>query len=346
MATIATGFVSLPPIAADRSSRPHTDRRSSRRLRLYGYAAARLPGGEWLGCRSIDAGPSGFGFVSVEHRPVGTVLEFRLPRGGGRQWRIEIVWCEQSSAGYRVGARRCCVDEAGDAESGEMVRAASIAHELHQPLYAIRNFAEAAANRIRSGAATAQETIAQFRRIGELAERAGETVCRLRADVRRRAFHRPGVRIHVVLDQVLQLLESEIGRNGIALIRIAPQDEPAVPADAVQLHEVFFNLIGNAIDALCLVPPGRRTLTITTAAPSPDGVEIAFSDSGPGVSKAVAARLFEPFATTKPQGLGIGLSISRRIIEAHGGRLIHTNGDGGGAIFRVILPISDRGGPP
>jgi two-component system sensor kinase FixL len=120
------------------------------------------------------------------------------------------------------------------------------------------------------------------------------------------------------------------------------RDLPAVLIDKIQIHQVITNLIRNSVDALAAVR--RREILIRTRRASPREVEIAIADSGPGIEPEVAARLFQPFVTTKPGGMGIGLSICRSIVEAHGGKLWASDNPGGGAVFSMRLPASAGAG--
>ena len=120
------------------------------------------------------------------------------------------------------------------------------------------------------------------------------------------------------------------------------RDLPPVLVDKIQIHQVITNLIRNSVDALAAVRV--REILIRTRRASPHEVEIAVADTGPGLAPEVAARLFQPFVTTKPGGMGIGLSICRSIVEAHGGKLRLSENPGGGAVFTMRLPASAGSG--
>lgn len=144
---------------------------------------------------------------------------------------------------------------------------------------------------------------------------------------------------NVMLDSVLPLLRQEAATRGIRLEARLQGDLPAVVADAVQLNQVILILVRNAFDACADCPPERRAVTVMTRSVAGAGVELAVSDAGTGIAPEVMDRLFEPFFSTKAEGLGIGLRLSRTIVEAHGGSIQAAN-NGHGATFRVTLPAS------
>jgi len=132
----------------------------------------------------------------------------------------------------------------------------------------------------------------------------------------------------------------ELRRNDIVLETRLTAGLPPVPGDKVQYQQVLLNLIVNAIEAMSDIEQQRRELTIVSAAEGPDGVRVEVRDTGPGLDPERASQLFEPFYTTKAQGLGIGLSISRSIVEAHGGRLSAGANTPHGAVFRMWMPVA------
>jgi signal transduction histidine kinase len=138
--------------------------------------------------------------------------------------------------------------------------------------------------------------------------------------------------------EVIELTRGEAAKNGASVQMALGKDLPAIEGDRVQLQQVILNLIVNAVQAVAAVADGPRELFITTAPAEPDGVLVAVKDSGPGVAPANLEQLFAPFYTTKPGGLGMGLSICRSIIEAHGGRLWVAANLPRGAIFHFTVP--------
>lgn len=234
-------------------------------------------------------------------------------------------------------------------ELGEL--AAAIAHEVNQPLTAITNYMNVG----RFALATLADvhhnpTLAEVREVTELAAeqavRAGEIVRRLRAFVSKGSGSRHAEKLEEIVDtaMALSLVDAELA--GIIVERYRGAGEALVEVEAVQIQQVMVNLLRNAIDALIQVPPTEvRQLMIATKLN--DGgrfAEVLVRDTGPGIAPEVRARLFEPFVTSKPTGMGMGLSLSRRIIEAHGGTIDVQSVAGQGASFRFRLPIIQAGG--
>jgi signal transduction histidine kinase len=138
--------------------------------------------------------------------------------------------------------------------------------------------------------------------------------------------------------EVIELTRGEAAKNGASVQMALGKDLPAIEGDRVQLQQVILNLIVNAVQAMGAAEKGPRDLFITTARAEANGVLVSVKDSGPGVAPENLAQLFTPFYTTKPGGLGVGLSICRSIIEAHGGRLWVTANLPRGAIFHFTMP--------
>jgi signal transduction histidine kinase len=139
--------------------------------------------------------------------------------------------------------------------------------------------------------------------------------------------------------EVIELTRGEAAKNGTSVQTALGKGMPPIEGDRVQLQQVVLNLVVNAVQAMGMAAEGPRELFITTARAEPDGVLVAVKDSGPGVTPANLERLFAPFYTTKPGGLGMGLSICRSIIEAHGGRLWATANPPRGASFNFTVPV-------
>lgn len=223
---------------------------------------------------------------------------------------------------------------------GEM--AVAIAHEINQPLAAIANYLNAGRKVVAHE--TTQAALTAAREAMALAEgqalRAGKIVHGLREFARKGSGTRHGVLADSLVDSAMALALINIRHTGISL-----QHEPAgvdvlVEVDPVQIEQVLMNLLRNAIDALVTNPPGApRCLTIVTKdLPAKGVVEFCVSDTGPGIAPGICHRLFEPFVTTKPAGMGMGLSVCRRIVEAHGGTIEVDCDEGTGATFRIMLP--------
>ena len=224
--------------------------------------------------------------------------------------------------------------------AGEM--ASALAHELNQPLTAIAAYARGCLRLLRrppAEPALLDEGIGQV--IGE-AERAGDIITRLREFVRTGTTERMLIDVATLVEGAVALARIEAAQNGIAIrLRIAPR-LPPVLADRIQIEQVLLNLLRNGMEAILASGAEPRALVIEAKLRPDRAIEIAVSDSGPGVVAEVAARLFEPFVTTKPNGMGLGLSISRSIIEAHDGTLRLIAKDGGGAVFAFDLPAQEE----
>ncbi|HRS09605.1 MAG TPA: PAS domain S-box protein [Sedimentisphaerales bacterium] len=220
---------------------------------------------------------------------------------------------------------------------GEM--ASGLAHELNQPLCAIVNYAGGClrlAGREPFDRKTLCDSIAQ---IAEQAERAAGIIKRIRGLVAKREPRRTSLDLRDALNEAMSTVETEIARLGITVVRDLAEDLPIVRADAVGVQQVVLNLVRNAMDAMSgnRVPLRRLTLS-ARAVKNGEEVEVAVADTGQGLSSQLIERVFDSFFTTKNKGLGIGLSLSRRIIEAHGGRLWVRSDPGSGAVFRFTLP--------
>jgi two-component system sensor kinase FixL len=148
--------------------------------------------------------------------------------------------------------------------------------------------------------------------------------------------------VNAVVEEASALALIGTAGKGIAARRVLEKGLPPVLVDKIQIHQVIINLIRNGVDALEAVE--RREIVISTRRGAPGTIEIAVADTGPGLAREVAQRLFQPFVTTKPGGLGIGLSICRSIVDGHGGRLWASDNPGGGTIFHVRLPIAEASG--
>ena len=221
--------------------------------------------------------------------------------------------------------------------------AGSIAHELNQPLAAIANNANACLRMLRSGNPSLKEIREALADIVNDAERGGAMIQRVRGMARRSVPQRTPVQLADVVDDILALTATESAARGIVVHTQVASDLPVVLADRVQLQQVLLNLVVNGMDAMASVEESERRLAILGQPDEQDGhraVRISVQDRGIGVNPAEAEKLFEAFYTTKPQGMGLGLAISRSIIEAHGGRLWAEPNPGRGAVFSFRLPAA------
>lgn len=219
----------------------------------------------------------------------------------------------------------------------------ALAHELNQPLGAILRNAEAADMMLRSPTPDLEELRAIIADIRKDDRRAGEVIDRLRTLLRRRSVEFKPVGMDGLVQDVITLVRGDAVARRIALELVTERALPPVAGDKVHLSQVLLNLIMNSMDALSESREGARRIVIETR--SMNGmVEVGVTDSGPGLAPEVADRLFQPFVTTKPHGMGMGLAVSRTIIEAHGGKLwVARNAGRGGASFRFTVPLAEHG---
>ncbi len=217
--------------------------------------------------------------------------------------------------------------------------ASAIAHEINQPLTSVHAYAQACARLLQSGAATPADTLQCLDRIVSEAERAAAIVRRLRRFVGDDALLRDDLRVDELVADALALTQPQAAAAGVALHAGIPSALPALRGDVLQLQQALVNLLRNAIEAAAEGRAGVRAVRIDAQAIG-SGVEITVADTGPGFGPGIAARLFEPYFTTKPEGMGIGLSISRAIVETHAGQLRGESEPGRGARFTVALPAA------
>jgi signal transduction histidine kinase len=174
------------------------------------------------------------------------------------------------------------------------------------------------------------------------ADRAGDIVDRIRDQIKKAPPRKGRFDLNKAIDEVIALAESAITTNGVSVrTRLAEALFP-VQGDRVQLQQVVLNLILNAVEAMSTVEAGPRELLISTEQTQTGGVLVSVRDSGPGIDPDHLDRVFEAFYTTKSSGVGMGLSICRSIIDAHGGRLWADMNASRGAVFRFILPGADK----
>lgn len=226
---------------------------------------------------------------------------------------------------------------------GEM--ASGIAHELNQPLTAIRTNARACVRLLESGRTSLEHCSDVMERIAAQAERAGEVIRHIRHFVRKEEPQLRPARVSAMLETVLELIRPDARRASVTLEPRLAADADWVLAQDIQIEQVILNLARNAIEAMEDCPPERRRLTVSSRRLADGKIEIQVADTGPGLSAEVAERIFEPFVTTKTQGLGLGLSISSGIVEAHGDRLSVDSLPGQGTRFRFCLPPAPEGAP-
>ena len=294
-----------------------------------------------------------------EPRIIGIGREAEGQHKDGRRFPIDLSVSEVRVGGSRlftglvrdISARRRAEDEARR-RSADLAHAArlstigeltsGIAHEVNQPLTAIVSFAEACLRMLRSGKADSQKLEDALGQIAVQGQRAGHIIRHLRQLARKGESERVQIDLGHLVRDVLGLFSNELHASGIALHLMLDESGPAVKCDRIQIEQVVLNLVRNAMDVLEEGPAEGRELTIRTRADSGGTIELTVEDTGEGLGADGGERIFELFFTTKADGLGMGLSISRTIIEDHGGRLWASPHPGGGAIFHVTLPADDQ----
>ena len=220
---------------------------------------------------------------------------------------------------------------------------ASLAHELNQPLTAILSNAQAAERLLAAAAPNLEEVREILRDIVTDDRRATEVIRRLRALVKKGDLEFVPLDLNELIREVARLMGSDAISRGISLSLELAADLPTVRGDRVQLQQVVLNLVLNGLDAMHEPGGGERTLVIRTARDGADAVAVSVQDAGTGIDEKNVDQLFHPLFTTKTEGLGMGLTIARTIVDAHGGRLSAANNVTAGATFQFSLPVSREG---
>ena len=218
----------------------------------------------------------------------------------------------------------------------------SIAHEVNQPLSGIVSNGSACLRWLAGSVPNLEEVREGLRRIVRDGKRAGEVIARIRALAKRTAPLREKVDLNDTVREVLALVGDEAKRNRVTIRTRFASDLSPVSGDRVQLQQIVLNLIMNAIEAMSGVEDRSRELMITTRNIDAEQVQVSVADSGIGIDPQKLDKIFDSFYTTKPSGMGMGLSISRSILQAHGGRLWASANDGPGATFQFSLPKYQR----
>jgi two-component system, LuxR family, sensor kinase FixL len=356
--TSPDGLITIDATGAIRSFNPAAER-------MFGYDAAEVIGRN-VSClmpspyreehdgyleRFLRTGEKrivGIGREVLGQRKDGTIFPLELAVGeveaAGRQFFagfVKDVSARQQSEQRLQELQSELIHVARLSAMGEM--ASALAHELNQPLTAIMNYAQTARSLAgRPPGEGAGGLVSLLEKTVEQASRAGQIIRRLRQFIAKGETERALEDINAVVEEASALALIGAGGKGIAARRVLEKGLPPVLLDRIQIHQVITNLIRNGVDALDSVE--RREIVISTRRAGDDSIEIRVADTGPGLVPAVADRLFQPFVTTKPAGLGIGLSICRSIVDAHGGRLWASDNPGGGMIFHVRLPTAEASG--
>lgn len=218
---------------------------------------------------------------------------------------------------------------------------ASIAHEVNQPLAAVVSNADACVAWLSHQNPNLVEARAAADRVIQGATRAAEVIVRIRSLISNATPERRRVQINKIIEETVALVDLRAMRNNVSIAIELTPDLPMVFGDRIQLQQVVLNLIMNGIEAMAAVTDRPRHVLIRSQMQDPGQIHVSIQDSGIGVSADVMGRLFEPFFTTRSRGIGMGLPISRSIVEAHGGRLWAESIVFQGSIFQFMLPSAD-----
>ncbi len=217
---------------------------------------------------------------------------------------------------------------------------AALAHELNQPLTAILCNAQAGQRFLAKTPPDTEELHAILADIVEADQRAGAMVSRLKGLFKKEAVEQQVLNINTLIEEVGQLLHSDLIAKQVSFLLHPAADLPQIMGDPVQIRQLLINLVMNGAEAMAaLAADDSRKLRICTSLHDADNLEVAVTDTGPGILPQMLEQIFEPFVTGKADGLGMGLAISRTIVTAHGGRLWADNAPDGGATLRFTLPI-------
>jgi two-component system, LuxR family, sensor kinase FixL len=267
-----------------------------------------------------------------------SVEPFRRPEGGAVVSHVDIT--RRRKAEEEARRQRDALAHALRVTTlGEL--AASLAHEINQPLAAIVTNAQVARDLLVAGAEAGSEITEALADIADDARRASEVIRRLRALFRKQHAERQLVDVNQLVADAVDLLQHDVQRKRIG-VQLALHQEPLpVLGDGVQLQQVFLNLLVNACEAIAAAADGPREIAVDTVPSGPDRLRVSIRDTGIGVGEEEELeRIFGAFVSTKSDGLGMGLSISRSIVEAHGGRIWATRNPDRGVTLHVTLPCA------
>jgi signal transduction histidine kinase len=216
---------------------------------------------------------------------------------------------------------------------------ASIAHELNQPLQGIMTNSQTASRLLAREEPKLEEVRIVISRLTRDGERARDVIGRIRTLIKKAPPQKERFGVNEAIIEIVALLHAEAAKAGTSVQTRLDSGLPAIHGDRVQVQQVVLNLTMNALDAIRTVDTGRREILITTEKPDADTLRVSVQDSGIGIDRDKVERIFDAFYTTKSQGLGMGLSICRSIVEAHGGKLWAESDRSRGSIFYFTLPL-------
>jgi len=328
--------------------------------RMFGYAAADVRGenvsvlmGEPY--RSEHDGYMARYLATGEAHIIGKGREVEGKRANGESFPVSLAVGEVAGGGQRrfvgiirdLSAKGAAEQRARSLEHrlahvgrfnlmGEM--AAGIAHEINQPLSAIATYAQAAKRVLEKPDPDISLLKDVYGKIDEQARRAGQVIDNLRKLIRKQEIDTQSLDVNRVVDDVMSLIEADARSEGIPVHVRKGIDLPNVRADAVQIQQVLLNLTRNSVDAMRDGLAKERGIVVVTERVERGGVRIVVTDHGHGVSPQLGDDIFHPFVTTKRDGLGVGLAISKTIAESYGGTLSYADNPVGGSIFSIELP--------
>ena len=221
---------------------------------------------------------------------------------------------------------------------------ASIAHEISQPIMGAALNAKAASRWLRRQPPNVEQALRALEGIANDTQRAREIIAGVRSLFTKVPEQKEPFDLNEAIHEITMVAQGEMRRNGISLVLALGEGLPRVQGDRIQLQQVMLNLVNNAVQAMSAGEVKSRELMNCSTRADPDGIAVAVSDSGPGLDPESLQHVFEPFYTTKPGGLGMGLSICRSIIEAHGGRLWGSANMPRGGTFQFTLPVQGGDG--
>ena len=280
-------------------------------------------------------------YRTLEDDPVEVLIRVTVPDSAG-DWDRVLITAVDLTERNRMQVR--LNDTLAKLSHGSRISmlgelAASIAHEVNQPLAAVVTYGEAGRRWLAREPVNTAELSDCIDHILSNGRRATDVITRVRSLAKQGQGEVASLSLAETAKEAGALLEREFRAHGILYREIFAPDLPIVSGDRIQLQQVILNLLMNGLQAMSATPEGTRVLTLSVSAMASGHVRLEVRDTGPGIAPEQAGRLFQSFATTKPDGLGMGLSICRSIIEAHHGQISLSNIEGGGASAVVILPF-------
>jgi two-component system sensor histidine kinase DctS len=284
-------------------------------------------------------------------------IELRLVRPGGERFDVLVYEAPLIDAdGRQTGWMASILDITERKRGRELVRqqqeklaatarlvtvgemASTMAHELNQPLSAIASYVTGCLNLLGDGGLPRGDLEEALRKTGQQAQRAGRIIRRVHDFVRKREPTRVPMRMSAVVEEAVGFADADARRRRVRVEVARSGLDPVLRGDPVLLQQVVLNLLRNAMEAMAATPEDARAIRIETRAGSA-GVEVSIADRGAGIPDGVREHLFQPFFTTKSEGMGMGLNICRSILELHGGRVWAEPNPGGGTVFSFSLPV-------